>query len=1274
MRANRLAVLLSRLLLVVLLPVAALASGPRWVSGPPYFVPTGYAISWYTTSPQYFTDAGDLSPWVNHAAADALVANAAAVWNTPNVSLVLAQGGSLAEHVSAATIAVTASGLVFPSDVQAANYQNKQIAVIYDTDGSVTDLMLGAGASDPSGCLQNGVTESVDSFSQSSQILHAVLVLNGRCTGPAAAQQLQMQYQLMRAFGRVLGLAWSQANDNVFTHSTVPTQDQALNWPIMHPIDIVCGAYTYQCLPEPFVLRPDDLASLALLYPIAQGQAPAGKQDTLANASSLDGYVLFPNGQGMEGVNVTVRRHKMFSDYIEPWDAASAVSGYSFRGQNSTILTSQDGTPLESMGRTDASLEGYWFVAAVQIPTSDAWETLVVSTEPVNPLYTGPYAISPLVAGAVAPSGTTATAESDIAGRYYNFNRETLAPAGASSQCGTGTDGAAGTPAPMATTGWWTGLLCGYGHAAWTSLSVRGGRSFTVETTALDEQGNVTERKAMPVIGVWQSGAEPGSAPTVASAPAAFNSIAAGVTTLTVSSPAASTLQLATADQRGAGRPDFAYGERVLYADTILPADVPATGGTVTITGLGFRPGMQVLVRGVAATVTSVTANTITATVPSLLGLGLTHPVVADVTVSDPATGGLSVMTSALGYASTAERLQVLSVPSGNVNVGSPATTAFSAQVVGSDGVTPVAGESVTFAVMSGAATLTACGGPACTALTDAHGFASTPVTPTVAGPVTLSVATPSVSLSPFRFTAVALPDVLHLVSAPAGVLTTGSAAAVTFAVRLLSGDGSTPRAGQAITFTASGAASSFGPCGLASCTVLTDATGTAQSVVTINAAGTSVLTATATAGSVSTTVQAAPATIQLVSTPASLVTVGLAASSSFAVKVVGGDGVTPIPGEAIAFMSQGGGIHFSPCGTAVCTVVSDVHGMAGVSVTPTLAGPVTLSAASREGSVSTTIAAAPPTLRLISAPGGQAPVDTQSATAFRVEAVQADGTSPLAGAAVSVAVMAGAGQVSGCPGTLCTLVTDGLGMISALLTPTTTGTFTVTASIGASAQSASVLGIAAHRTLTATRPVVYVAEGTPFSWASQVALTDDSGSTDGVRVAWSGTSGLVFAGQSSPAVSGSAMMAVTTGALGAGVTAGGSACAWGNVCAAISAIGVSAAEYRAVITDGASQAVSVGAAFVPVRIQVLNAAGTPVAGVPVFLRETVSVWEEACAVHGRCGAASVLSTSERTVSTDVNGYASVPVDGDPNTSSTIAVAVSAGTQSAASTTLERHP
>ncbi len=242
---------------------------------------------WYTSQPLYFTDPGDLSSSVNHAAADALVAAAANVWNVPTSSLVLSRGGALDEHVSGANTFLGPSGLIFPADVQSSNYVAKQIAVIYDSDGSVTDLLLGNGASDPTSCLQNGVTESVDSIIPAGLIQHALLVLNGRCTGPAPAQQMQLQYQLMRAFGRVLGLGWSQTNDNVFTGSPQATFNQAMHWPVMHPIDIICGPYTYQCMPQPFTLRPDDLSALAQLYYIGQGQAAPGQTDTLLNASQF---------------------------------------------------------------------------------------------------------------------------------------------------------------------------------------------------------------------------------------------------------------------------------------------------------------------------------------------------------------------------------------------------------------------------------------------------------------------------------------------------------------------------------------------------------------------------------------------------------------------------------------------------------------------------------------------------------------------------------------------------------------------------------------------------------------------------------------------------------------------------------------------------------------------------------------------------------------------------------------------------------------------------
>lgn len=140
------------------------AGGPRWVTGPPFFTTAGVPVVWYTNQPLYFTDPGELSSSVNHAAADALVAAAASVWNVPTASLVLSQGGALDEHVSGANTFLSPSGLIFPADVASSNYAAKQIAIIYDSDGSVTDLLLGNGASDPTSCLQNGVTESVDSI------------------------------------------------------------------------------------------------------------------------------------------------------------------------------------------------------------------------------------------------------------------------------------------------------------------------------------------------------------------------------------------------------------------------------------------------------------------------------------------------------------------------------------------------------------------------------------------------------------------------------------------------------------------------------------------------------------------------------------------------------------------------------------------------------------------------------------------------------------------------------------------------------------------------------------------------------------------------------------------------------------------------------------------------------------------------------------------------------------------------------------------------------
>jgi hypothetical protein len=730
------------------------AGNPRWVTGPPYFTTQAVPVVWYTTQPLYFTDTGDLSSSVDHAAADAIVAAAAAVWNVPTSSLVLGYGGALDEHVSGANAFASESGVIFPADVQSSNYAAKQIAVIYDTDGSVTDLLLGNGASDPSGCRQNAVTESVDSIVPAGFIQHAVLVLNGLCTGPDPAQQMQMQYQLMRAFGRVLGLGWSQTNDNVFTGSPSPTFNQALNWPIMHPIDIVCGPYTYQCLPEPFTLRMDDLSALAELYFIPQGTAGLGQTDSLYESNQISGTLQFPTGQGMQGVNVVARRWAAFTDASEEegWYSVSSVSGFLYRRVHGNPVTGTDTSETGSMGTTGGDHEGLYELTRIPL-VSDPWQNVIIDTEPVNPLYTGSYSVGPYLANTVNPSG------SDVPGLgtvlpSYSQALINLSTNGAASSCDTGADGTEAAPAAVAAGGWWTGLLCADGHTAWATFTVKGSRSYTIEVTGEDEQGFVSTQKALPVIGIWNATDALGSLPGIAAAGEAFNGEASGMTTLGSQSTQPNQVRIAIADQRGAGRPDFNYQARVFYADTLAPASIAAAGGTVTITGMGFRTGNPVTVNGVEATVLSWSATSIVANVPSLSALGSSTGLVADVEVDDLSTGGSTVMMQALTYGTPAPVLNLLSAPSGTVIVSQTASVPFAVQMLGADGVTPIANQPIVYTATGGTVQFGACGAGSCTVMTNASGVASTTVTPLTAGAIVLS-AVSSAGTQVASFTAV---------------------------------------------------------------------------------------------------------------------------------------------------------------------------------------------------------------------------------------------------------------------------------------------------------------------------------------------------------------------------------------------------------------------------------------------------------------------------------------------------------------------------------------
>jgi hypothetical protein len=1030
-------------LVVGMMSGVAMGAGPRWVSGSPYFANnSGVPIGWYTNSPQYFTDPGNLSAYVTHAQADALVAAAAGTWNVSVSAMVVAQGGELAEHVSSGNVYMGVNGPVWPADVSAGNRAAIQIAVIYDSDGSVTDTLLGGGASAPGSCRQNAVTESVDGVSTAGTITHALLILNGRCTGSDPDAQLQMQYQLTRMFGRVLGLGWSQVNDNVFTGVPEATYVEEQNWPLMHPMDVYCGAYTYQCMPQAFALSNDDIGALATLYP---SQVTAGgKIPSWSQAAGAWGTVGFGNGAGMDGVNVVVRRYHVQQNYIDPFEVSSSVSGYRTQRLGGNFVTPKGTGMAWSYGWPNA-MHGYYYVSWIPFLTGDgSWDGMVLSTEAVNPLYVGQYGLGPYTGSPVHPSGAAMAGESTSTRNSAGFAN--LTASGGAGPCGSGGDGTETSPAAVGGGGWWTGTMCGYGHSAWSYVPVRAGRTMTIEVGAVDEEGLATTGKMLPVIGVWAGTDRTGTVPTVGAAGTPLNTTTVGMTAVTVASPGAGTLRIGLADERGDGRQDYGYKARVLYADSIAPATVPVNGGVVTITGMGFRAGNSVTVNGAQAVVESWTATTIVAVAPAVTG-----PVTANVVVTDLSTGGTSTMAGALSYGGTGppDVISVVSAPANGSYVGSLAGTGFSVQVMLAGGVTPAGLTAVTVSAVG--ATFAGCGGSsACVLTTNAVGVVTTSVTPVTAGTVSLTATGGGASATAVFGAVAGLPDQLQVLSLPGGTVYAGVAAGTLFAVQVFLADGVTPAAGVGVTVTAGGA--TLGACGAASCVVTASALGVVSTTVTPLVAGVVSLTAAAGGGTLSASFGAVtmpPDVLRVISVPANGSYVGRVAAAAWQVQVLLGDGVTVVPGAAVTVTATGATL--GACGAASCAMTADANGMVSTAVTPVQAGSVGLSAGSGVVWAVATFSAVvvpPNVFHLVSVPASGLYVGSTAAVPFAVELLLGDGVTPAAVAAVTVT--ATGGTLGACGAASCTLTTNAGGIISTAVTALVAGTVGVSASAGA--------------------------------------------------------------------------------------------------------------------------------------------------------------------------------------------------------------------------------
>ncbi|MGA2351879.1 MAG: IPT/TIG domain-containing protein [Terracidiphilus sp.] len=721
-------------LLLLLVPRAALAGGPKYVAGVSFFNPValGQPVHWANGQLNYYVDQGPLNSAVNNQQAKAMVDAAAALWSAiPTAGVTLTDKGALNEDVSSANIVVSGTNFTVtgeqtnqqgviarPADVTP-SATSFPVGIIFDADGSVINAIYGSGASSPGSCQNNGVFFWLDNVNPNGTMAHGIIVLNGLCATNANLLEM-MSFELERAFGRILGLDYAQINLGAQTNGEIGGM---LGWPVMQPYSGICGWTGGACIPNPTVLRWDDIAALNRLYPITAANLASfpGKQITAANTVSIQGTISFETGVGMQGVNVVARPLDANGNPLYQY-TVSYVSGSAFNGNHGnpvTGWTDANGNLLTMWGSNATTMRGFFDLSGMPLPPGTATSNYQVTFETVNSNYILSNSVGPYLDGSPEPSGTLAAISvpnlSAGSAQTLTVNIENSSEGGNEDAIGT-----EAAPRPLAPSGMWSGRLSQVGQTDWFVFPVRGGTSFTVVTEALDESGAPTDLKAMPSLGVWDALDAVGS--TAVGAEAGLSGPATGESWLQVAVSADDIVRLGIADERGDGRPDYLYEGWVLCADTVLPQRLPASGGPIVIHGMGFRYSDTVKVGGQAAMVTSISPNEITAIAPAI---GLTGSV--NVEVDDlPVYYASTIISGGITYDSgTGDALTLVTAPMSTVPIG--VAEPFTVTALGSK-LIPAGGVSVTYTV-SGTATL-ACGLKTCVVTATGDGRATMNVTP----------------------------------------------------------------------------------------------------------------------------------------------------------------------------------------------------------------------------------------------------------------------------------------------------------------------------------------------------------------------------------------------------------------------------------------------------------------------------------------------------------------------------------------------------------------
>jgi hypothetical protein len=558
---------------------------------------------------------------------------------------------------------------------------------------------------------------------------------------------------LVRVLGRILGLDWSQVNDNVFTLNPPPTSDDYAGLPVMHAIDPPNCIPITLCYANPYQPKMDDQAALSRLYPVTAenlSQFP-GKQILATSTARIFGNVYFTDSsgqaaQGMQGVNVVARWIDPTTGQPSRAYAATSVSGFLFvgnAGNTATGFNDATGLPLNRYGSNETTLEGFFDLAGLQIPNGASSGQYQLTVEAIDPLWST--TVGPYEPWQVEPSGSAQAITVNVT--LGGAVQQDILMAGSALQKPAPFPATTyASPAPVPDGGDWTSALSPYGDTDYFSFSGQANRTLSVLVTALDESGAASMNKAQPVIGMWAL-ADPGTYPAPANTPSAFNTLNAGMTMLNAELTQQTDFRIGISDFRGDGRPDYRYHARILYGDSAQPGRASVAGGTpLAIRGLGLESTTTVSIGSANVIPLSRAANQILLVAPTQADG------VQTITLFDPATSASSIMTGALTYgAGPDDTINLIAGSNPWTPAGGQAPNPILVQVLEPDGVTPVPGATVVFTSMPAVAFSACSGAGSCTVITDQSGQASTFVTALEAGAITITAQLAPASYTPAK-------------------------------------------------------------------------------------------------------------------------------------------------------------------------------------------------------------------------------------------------------------------------------------------------------------------------------------------------------------------------------------------------------------------------------------------------------------------------------------------------------------------------------------------